>query len=69
MRFNSRANSGQEWGCEHGEASDEKAAATGGGLEIKAGSKHDQHIVAVKPNGKGTEYALVYLRMGKGESI
>lgn len=69
MRFNPRANSGEQWGCEHGEATDVKAAATGGGLELKAGSKNDMHIVAVKPSGSGTEYALVYIRMGKGESI
>lgn len=58
-----------EWGCEHGEATDIKAAATGGGLELKAGNKNDMHIVAVKPHGSGTEYALVFLRVGKGESI
>lgn len=68
IRFNPHSN--DEWGCEHGEATDIKAAATGGGLELKAGSKTNMHIVAVKPNGGGTEYALVYLRTpGKGDSI
>jgi hypothetical protein len=67
IRFNPRSR--DEWGCEHGEATDIKAAATSGGLELKAGSKNDMHIVAVKPNGGGTEYALVYLRTGKGDSI
>jgi hypothetical protein len=64
-----RPRKSEEWGCEHGETTDIKAAASDGGLELKAGKKDDMHMVAVKPNGKGTEYALVYLRIGKGESI
>ncbi|MBV8205681.1 MAG: hypothetical protein JO041_02730 [Acidobacteria bacterium] len=58
-----------EWGCEHGETTDVAAAASGGGLELKAGDKGNMHIVAVKPHGGGTEYALVYVRTGKGESL
>jgi hypothetical protein len=62
--------SGGEWGCEHGEATDIKAAAnSSGGLELKAGSKDNLHVVAVKPSHGGTEYALVYVRTGRGESI
>ena len=35
--------------------------------ELKVGTKSNQHIVSVKPNGKGTDFALVYVRTrGKG---
>jgi hypothetical protein len=38
-----------------------------GGTELKVGTKSNQHIVSVKPNGKGTDFALVYVRTrGKG---
>jgi hypothetical protein len=34
---------------------------------LKVGTKSNQHIVSVKPNGKGTDFALVYVRTrGKG---
>lgn len=69
LSFNPKTNR-DEWGCEHGEATDLKAAATSsGGLELKAGNKDDLHVVAVKPSGNGTEFALVYVRTGRGESI
>ena len=36
--------------------------------ELRVGTKNLQHIVAVKPSGKGSEYSLVYVRMhGGGE--
>jgi len=31
--------------------------------ELKVGTEDLQHVVAVKPNSKGTEYSLVYVRM------
>ena len=37
------------------------------GLELKVGTEGNQHIVAVKPNSKGTRFALVYLRMHTGK--
>ena len=38
--------------------------------ELKAGSKGNQHIVAVNPEGKGSDFALVYVRMrGKEGTI
>lgn len=39
--------------------------------ELKVGTEGNQHIVAVKNNGKGTRFALVYVRMrtGKDDSI
>lgn len=30
--------------------------------ELKVGTQHDQRIMAVKPSGKGSEFALVYVR-------
>jgi len=42
---------------------------TGGGdeLELKVGTEGNQHLVAVKPNSKGTRFALVYVRMHTGK--
>ncbi|MGA9474057.1 MAG: hypothetical protein WBV36_16440 [Terriglobales bacterium] len=37
------------------------------GLELKVGTEGNQHIVAVKPNSKGTRFALVYVRMHTGK--
>lgn len=38
--------------------------------ELKAGSKGNQRIVAVDPEGKGSDFALVYVRMrGKDDAI
>ena len=45
----------------------------GGGdsVELKVGTEENQHIVAVKPDGKGTRFALVYVRThaGKDDTI
>jgi hypothetical protein len=30
--------------------------------ELKVGTEHNQRVVAVKPSGKGTEFAMVYVR-------
>jgi hypothetical protein len=40
-------------------------------VELKAGTNGNQHIVAVKPRDKGTEFSLVYVRVrgGKEDSI
>ena len=40
---------------------------SGEGLELKVGTEGDQHIVAVKPNSKGTRFALVYVRIHTGK--
>jgi len=38
--------------------------------ELKVGKKDDQHIVAVKPDGKGSSFSLVYVRThGKDADI
>ena len=65
-----RKTDSDELGCEHGEVKDVKAAFSSGGLELKAGSKDNQHIVALKSHGSGTEYAIVYVsKHGKGDTI
>ena len=37
-------------------------------IELKAGTKSNQHIVAINPDGKGASFALVYVRMRGKES-
>jgi hypothetical protein len=37
------------------------------GLELKVGTEGNQHVVAVKPNKKGTRFALVYVRIHTGK--
>jgi len=32
-------------------------------VELKAGTEGNQHIVAIRPDGSGTEFKLVYLKM------
>jgi hypothetical protein len=42
----------------------------GTNIELKVGKKHDQHIVAVEPEGKGSSFSLVYVRThGKDADI
>lgn len=43
----------------------------GESVELKVGTEGNQHIVAIKPEGKGTHFALVYVRMhtGKDDTI
>ena len=49
--------------CRQGESGDS--------VELKVGTDDNQHIVAVKPEGKGTRFALVYVRThaGKDDTI
>jgi hypothetical protein len=43
---------------------------SGDNTELKAGAGEAQHIVGVSPNGKGTEFGLVYIQLRKsGETI
>jgi hypothetical protein len=44
---------------------------SGDSVELKVGTEGNQHIVAVKPNSRGTRFALVYVRVhtGKDETI
>jgi hypothetical protein len=42
----------------------------GNDIELKAGKKDDQHIVAVEREGKGSSFSLVYVRAhGKDADI
>src|ERR1039458_7277008 len=42
----------------------------GSNIELKVGRNDDQHIVAVEPQGKGSSFSLVYVRMrGKDADI
>jgi hypothetical protein len=42
----------------------------GNKIELKAGSDDNQHIVAVDPEGKGSDFAIVWLRIrGKEDEI
>jgi hypothetical protein len=36
--------------------------SSGSEKELKVGTENDQHVVAVKPQGKGSEFTLVYVR-------
>lgn len=43
---------------------------TGNTIELKAGIKSNQHIVSVEPQGKGSNFALVYVHtQGKDDTI
>ena len=37
-------------------------------IALKVGTEGNQHVVTVKPNGKGSEFSLVYVHMGKGKN-
>lgn len=43
---------------------------SGNSTELKAGEGDRQHIVGISPDGKGTEFGLVYIQLrGSGETI
>ncbi|HEU5453804.1 MAG TPA: hypothetical protein VFU76_17530 [Terriglobales bacterium] len=41
----------------------------GDSVELKAGTKERQHIVAVKPSGKGSDFALVFVQVNGKEGV
>jgi len=44
--------------------------SSGNNVELKVGTKENQHIVAVEPDGKGSSFSLVYVRThGKDAEI
>jgi hypothetical protein len=54
-------NSSHELTCE---------SSSGNSIELKVGTKENQHIVAVEPEGTGSSFALVYVRThGKDAEI
>ncbi len=42
-------------------------SGSGESVEIKVGTEGNQHIAAVKPDGKGSRFALVYVRAHTGK--
>lgn len=38
-------------------------------VELKVGVKDNQHIVAITPEGKGSTFTLVYVRLNSGKTI
>jgi hypothetical protein len=36
--------------------------SSGNNIELKVGTKENQHLVEVEPNGKGSKFSLVYVR-------
>jgi hypothetical protein len=46
-------------------------SGSGNSVELKVGTEGNQHVVSVKPNGPGSRFALVYVRLhtGKDETI
>jgi len=45
-------------------------STSGNNIELKVGTKENQHIVAVEPEGKGSSFSLVYVRThGKDADI
>lgn len=59
--FNYDTNS-DELKCEGG--------SNGGTIELKSGTRSNQHIVAIEPQGKGSEFSLVYVHTrGKDDTI
>lgn len=41
----------------------------GDAIELKAGTKERQHVVAVKPYGKGSDFALVFVQVNGKEGV
>lgn len=59
--YSDKSGSSHELSCDSG---------NGNNIELKVGTKADQHIVAVEPEGKGSSFSLVYVRThGKDADI
>jgi hypothetical protein len=53
------------WDTDHPDRGSNELAGggtTGSHIELKVGSKVNQHIVAVEPEGRGSKFSLVYVR-------
>ena len=48
-----------------------RANGSGDSVELKVGTEGNQHLVAIKPDGRGARFALVYVRThtGKDDTI
>ena len=57
-------------GSDHGSHELACEGTSGDNIELKVGTKENQHIVAVEPEGKGSSFSLVYVRThGKDAEI
>ena len=57
-------------GSDHGSHELTCEGASGSNIELKVGTKENQHVVAVEPDGKGSSFSLVYVRThGKDADI
>ncbi len=57
-------------GSDHGSHELTCEDSNGNNVELKVGTKENQHIVAVEPDGKGSSFSLVYVRThGKDADI
>lgn len=57
-------------GSDHGSGELSCEGSSGDNVELKVGTKSNQHIVAVKPEGNGSSFSLVYVRThGKDADI
>jgi hypothetical protein len=45
-----------------------KEHGNSGEVSLKVGTEGNQHVVSVRPSGKGSEFALVFIHFGKGKS-
>ena len=67
--------SNHQWGPDSGKGHDSEELKCDGNnkgktIELKAGTKNNQHIVSIDPKDKGTDFALVYVRVrGKEDTI
>jgi len=53
------------WSPAHDHGSEElkcEGDSNGNSIELKVGTRSNQHIVAIDPRGKGSDFALVYVR-------
>jgi len=67
--------SNHQWGPNSGDDHDSDELKCDGNnngktIELKAGKKNNQHIVAIDPQDKGTDFSLVYVHLtGKDDTI
>lgn len=59
------------WHVEHGSKDELKCddSSHGDAVELKVGTKERQHIVAVKPKGGGSDFALVFVQLNGKEGV
>jgi hypothetical protein len=66
----SRFNVNPDMKSDHGSHELTCEDSSGNNVELKVGTKENQHIVAVEPDGKGSSFSLVYVRThGKDADI